>query len=268
VATPIPIIIITKQDAQGLRLINQWLPSLRSWHVACPKEQRVSALVSGMSVWIEKIGRRMDTGSISARIEQFIHRTRTPVDMAAKRTDSFFIRSAVATTTDAQWSTAEIDLGSFVDALGEHVLRIWNLRVKYQDDGTNGPPMPGNLGVQGGSAYLSYVLTTQPLASDTAVLDLSDKSIVASGQWTWVSNGPEPATLTGLTTNYAVITDSTDIAPQDWERGYLIGVDTLYLSIYQDAEMGPDENRVSVVMECQSEKLTKAGAMALALSQS
>ena len=188
--------------------------------------------------------------------------------MAKRKTDSFFIRSTAATTADAQWTTEEIDLGSFVDALGEHVLRIWNLTVKYQDNGTNGPPVPGNMGTQGGSSYISYVLTTQPLASNTAILDLSDKSIVASGQWSWVGNGPEPNTITGLATNYVVVTDTTDVAPQDWNNGYLIGVDTLYLSIYQDAEMGPDENRVSIVMECQSEKLTKAAAMALALSQS
>jgi len=45
-------------------------------------------------------------------------------------------------------------------------------------------------------------------------------------------------------------------------------VDTLYLSVYMDPQLGPDDNRVSIVMECQSEKLTKAAAMALALSQS
>jgi len=205
---------------------------------------------------------------ISAHVVQFIHCTRTPDHMAAKRTDSFFIRSTAATTTTQQWATEEIDLGSFVDALGEHVLRIWNLRVKYQDDGTNGPPFPNNMGVQGGVAYLNYVLTTQPLSSNTAILDLSDKAIVASGQWSYYSNGPEPDTLTGLTTNWTQITDTTDIAPQDWERGYLIGVDTLYLSVLMDSQMGADQNRVSIVMECQSEKLTKAGAMALALSQS
>jgi len=71
-----------------------------------------------------------------------------------------------------------------------------------------------------------------------------------------------------FTTNWTSITDTTDIAPQDWERGYLIGVDTLYLSVYMDPQLGPDDNRVSIVMECQSEKLTKAAAMALALSQS
>ena len=188
--------------------------------------------------------------------------------MATKRTDSFFIRVTAETTTTAQWATQEIDLGSFVDALGEHVLRIWNLRVKYQDGNSNGPPFPNNMGVQGGVAYMNYLLTTQPLASNTAVLDLSDKSIVASGQWAYYSNGPEPSTVGGLTTNWTSITDTTDIAPQDWERGYLIGVDTLYLSVYMDPQLGPDDNRVSIVMECQSEKLTKAAAMALALSQS
>jgi len=188
--------------------------------------------------------------------------------MATKRTDSFFVRGMIQTTSDAAWETQEIDLGSFVDALGEHVLRIYNISARYQDGDGNGPMFASNMGIQGGQAYVTWCLTTQPLASTTSQIDLSDKSLVASGTWGIVTNGPEAGTVGGLQTNYATISDTYDVAPQDWTNGYLIGVDTLYLSIYQDSQMGPDENRVSICMECVSEKLSKAAGMALALSQS
>jgi len=184
--------------------------------------------------------------------------------MATKRTDSFFVRGMIQTTTDAAWETTEIDLGSFVDALGEHVLRIYRISCRYQDGDGNGPPVPDGITPPGGQAYITWALTTQPLSSTTTQLDLSDKSLIASGTLGWLANG-DPISAT---TNFVTISERYDIAPQDWTNGYLVGVDTLYLSIYQDSDMGPDENRVSICMECVSEKLSKAAGMALALSQS
>jgi len=175
------------------------------------------------------------------------------------KTDSFFIRGRSLTAGDAAWFTQEVDLGAFVDALGEKVLRILNIAVKYRDVGTNGPPVPGGTG----SAYLQYALTTQPLDNDTMIVDLLDRSLVASGTLQITLNGPAGA----AGTNYMTITTETDVAPQQWTNGYLVGVDTLYFNVFQDAQMGPDENAVSFVAECVSEKLTKGGAMALALSQ-
>jgi len=181
-----------------------------------------------------------------------------------KKTDSFFVRGTVATEGTAAWWTEEIDLGAFVDALGEHVLRIFNISVRYQDGDGNGPPVPNGITGSGGQAYITWALTTQPLASTTAVFNLSDKSLVASGTLGWLANGD----VISASVDYCAITERYDIAPQDWTNGYLIGVDTLYLHIYHDDDMGPDDNRISICMECQSEKLSKASAMALALSQS
>jgi len=56
-ATGYPYKNTTTLDAYGTRLCIQWLPLLRSWHVACPKERRVSALVSGMSEQVFGQGR-------------------------------------------------------------------------------------------------------------------------------------------------------------------------------------------------------------------
>jgi len=176
-------------------------------------------------------------------------------------TASFFIRATQTTTTDNAWENAEIDLGAFVDALGKTVLRIHNIAVRYQTAGSNGPPVPDNI-AGGGTAYIQYALTTQALAAaDTP--DLSDKALIASGSYQVATNGAAGVPAT----NYMVVTDANDIAPQDWSKGYLVGVETLYLNSYQDTQMGAGENTVSIVLECTSEKLTQSGAMSLALSQ-
>jgi len=175
-------------------------------------------------------------------------------------TDSFFIRGRALTDGVGNWSTKEIDLGSFVDALGKTVLRCLNIQVKYRAVGNNGPPVPDGVG----SAYIQYVLTTQPLDNSTIIMDLYDKSVVASGTMQICLNGAAG----GAATNYYVISETTDAAPQHWTNGYLVGVDTLYFSVYQDTQMGPGNQAVSFVMECVSEKLTGEAAMALALSQS
>jgi len=174
---------------------------------------------------------------------------------------SFFIRATQTTTTDNAWENAEIDLGAFVDALGKTVLRIHNIAVRYQTAGTNGPPVPDNI-ASGGTAYIQYALTTQALsAGDTP--DLSDKSLIASGAYQVATNGVAGAGPT----NYMVISQASDVAPQNWSKGYLVGVETLYLNSFQDTEMGAGENTVSIVLECTSERLTQSGAMSLALSQ-
>jgi len=175
------------------------------------------------------------------------------------KTDSFFIRGRALTEGDAQWFTSEIDLGAFVDALGETVLRLHNIAVKYRDVGTNGPPIPGGQG----SAYLQFALTTQPLDNSTMIVDLLDRSLVASGTLQITLNGLAGAAQT----NYYTVTEVTDISPQQWTNGYLVAVDTLYLNVFQDSQMGSGENAVSICMECTSERLTKGQAMALALSQ-
>lgn len=179
------------------------------------------------------------------------------------KSDSFFIRERVRTTADDAWATEEIALGAFVDALGKTVLRIKNIAVQFKDVGTNGPPIPSNVAT-GGTAYLRYVLTTQPLDSTTVIIDLAEKSLIASGTLQFVTGGGPP----GAANNTAMsITQVSDVAPQHWSDGYLVGVETIYLSIFQNASMGADENSASIILECVSETMTSKSAMALALSQ-
>lgn len=162
------------------------------------------------------------------------------------KSDSFFIRARVS-TNGTNFAQESIDLGAYVDALGKSVLRIHNIAVQY---GT--PQDVPNTGVNTATTT-AFQLTTQ---SHTAMVDATDKSLISSGKL--VAMG---GLLVG---NPQSISESLDIAPQHFSRGYLVGVEQIYLGVDQTSDA---LDQVTVVLECQVESLTQAGAMALALSQ-
>ncbi|GAH05241.1 unnamed protein product, partial [marine sediment metagenome] len=92
------------------------------------------------------------------------------------------------------------------------------------------------------------------------VLPGENKSVVASGRTNAYAFGTTGSVFPSITS------DALDNAPQLWNNGYLIGVETMYFG--GEASTGWTEDVfISIVMECTSESLTQAAAMALALSQ-
>ena len=166
------------------------------------------------------------------------------------KTDSFFIRGEIQQTGSAYEQTT-IDLGAFVDALGKSVLRIHNIEWQIQDDSepSAGPSIAANNTLNVGTQ-----LTTQ---SQTALVTLDDKSVIASGRWTY----------SRATNAYSSIGFWNDVAPQAWEKGYLVAVEQLYLGTDADAASAGGNYTISFVMECTVETLSEKAAMALALSQ-
>jgi hypothetical protein len=64
-----------------------------------------------------------------------------------------------------------------------------------------------------------------------------------------------------------ILTQDTDVAPQDFRNGYLLAVDTLYM--YACADDAWNESvYVNFVLECSLESITQASAVSLSLSQS
>ncbi len=166
------------------------------------------------------------------------------------KTDSFFIRGEL-TQTGAGYLQTTVDLGAFVDALGKSVLRIHNIEWMVTDDSemAAGPSIAAN-----NTLNTAAQLTTQ---SQTGLVTLNNKSVIASARWTY-SRGPAA---------YESITWVNDVAPQAWEQGYLVAVESLYLGVDADAASAGGDYTISFVMECTSETLTEKAAMALALSQ-
>jgi hypothetical protein len=161
-------------------------------------------------------------------------------------TDSFFVRAG-ATFDGTNFVQTSIDLGAFVDALGKSVMRIHNISVQWA--GTNVQLTPA-----ANTDYAAmFQLTTQ---TQTAIVAATDKSVISTGKLSCAG---------GANSEIVMLNDSVDVAPQEWRNGYLVGVETIYLGVDQNADFGLDA--CNVVLECTVEKLSEKAAMALALSQ-
>jgi len=162
------------------------------------------------------------------------------------RSDSFFIRATVP-TDGTNFNQVAIDLGSYVNVLSKDVLRLHNIQVEYGAPNENVGNVTPNF-----QSELFFQLTTQ---SQTAAVNLANRSVVSSGQLN-VSADAANALL------YQA--DSMNASMQEWTCGYLIAVESLYLGCKQDVDL---LSQVSIILECTSETMTQAAAMALSLSQ-
>jgi hypothetical protein len=149
--------------------------------------------------------------------------------MAARRTNSFFIRAELDMDNDSTFSETEVSLGAFVDALGQSVLHIKQIQVQY----TNADQITG-------------VITTT----------VADRAMIASGSFT----------ASRLTGGFVLNNEVSDPNPSEWEDGFIVAVDSIFLGGHNFTTMNSGVN-VALVMECEVVKLTKEAALALALSQ-
>jgi hypothetical protein len=164
------------------------------------------------------------------------------------KSDSFFIRAKLSTA--AAFGQTAIDLGAYVDALGMSVLRVHRVSVQYIYGNFSNP----NIAVAGVDGRACWQLTTQ---SQGALVDCTDKSVISSGQ--------VHASSETLANSFSTITETTDINPEDWRNGYLVGVEQIYLG--GEASGWDNDPDICVMLECTVEKLSSSAAMALALSQ-
>jgi hypothetical protein len=162
------------------------------------------------------------------------------------KSDSFFIRAKV-TSNGTTYAQEEIDLGSFVN-LGvskSTLLRIHSVTAMIAD--SNGPQAPI---LDSDDARTAWQLCTQ---SQTALVFADDKSMVSSGGLTF---------KTGVTPSH-----DYDVNPHMYQKGYLIGVDSLFLGVDNSTAFDSGEVTISVILECTLETATQASSTALALSQ-
>ena len=168
------------------------------------------------------------------------------------RSDSFFIRAELELDALGTFGFTNIDLGSFVDALGKTVLRVHNAAVQYTY-GTNIAPLITAATDEG---ITSWQLTTQ---NQTGMVNASNRTVISTGALV-ASN----SSLVGNAVTF--ITQDMDIAPQHWTNGFLLAVESIQLSGQNGAQFASACD-VSLVLECTVETMTSAAAMALALSQ-
>ena len=136
------------------------------------------------------------------------------------KSDSFFIRFEVPVTVNAtptdSFNQIPVSLGSYVDALGQAVLRIHNIEYEWVTSTNQPPKMDANK-----ASPASFQITTQ---SQTALTSLFDKATVAKGMlWARNPDGSDNVPAT-------VYNDSH--APQHFSNGYLVAVETLYAAAH------------------------------------
>lgn len=174
---------------------------------------------------------------------------------AKKKADPFFIRARVNGGNSNVQGITTIDLGAYVDALGQSVLRIHKIAVEVCD--VNG----GTLTITGSSsASCRMALTTAyPDANLTSPI-LSDNGTVATGYL--VAYNPQLGTDIP-----SQVSSDFDQMDEHWREGYLVAVDNMYLSAIASTGFAEDAY-VSICLECTVEKMDERAAISLALSQS
>ena len=170
--------------------------------------------------------------------------------------EPFYIR-AVVTSNGANYAQNEIDLGSFVNlgVKSSTLLRLHSVQTSIRDADS----FPGSISVDDAQACIAFQLTTQ---SQTAIVGYDDKSVVAAGH---MQLYPGEQASGDYKTSFA--TQDYDMNPSDFTKGYLIGVDSLFLGVDQSVTLTSGNVDVGVILECTLESATQASATALALSQ-
>ena len=174
------------------------------------------------------------------------------------KSDQFYIRAKV-TTDGLNFKQTEIDLGSFVN-LGiakSTLLKIHRVDVQYIDNSAKMTPIFYDGAVSGNMC--KWQLTTQ---SQTAIRDLTDKSVCASGSLTSMVN----VGTSGVNSQVA-LSETVDLNPSDFDDGYLIGVDSLFLGADNYAAWDTGDIDICVLLHCTLVSATQANSVALALSQ-
>ena len=167
--------------------------------------------------------------------------------------NTFLIRSAVTLShTGGAYNETEIDLGSYTN-LGSskpEVLRIHSAHIYLQSSNGDIPFMGGNK-----AGTINYQLTT---SSQTGLVQITDDTFLLGGQ---------AGVRHGDSANHPP-TDgfSESFMPQDLVAGIVVAVPSLFIGGLIGSEFTEDGN-LGVVLECTTESMSKANAVALAISQ-
>jgi len=166
--------------------------------------------------------------------------------------NSFFIRASVNAGDSDTFDQTEIDIGSYTDlgSSSPEVLRIHNIQFAATDSAGFLPTMTGDT-----AGSLVWQLCTQ---SQTAPVLLTDRSLISAGRA--ALRNPDSST------HPPSQAWESQLLPQDFSQGYVVAVPTLYLGGQGD-QNSTEDVYISVILECTTEKATKANAVALAVSQ-
>jgi hypothetical protein len=173
--------------------------------------------------------------------------------LATLMAESFFIRQTLNIGNTNTFTERAVDLGSYVDALNQSVLKVHRVDVAFTDNtGRSLSMVAANT-----AAVAQFQLTTQ---TQSDIVLPGDRSVVAAGKieayTPSIASSPLPASSS----------NSFDIAPQQYTNGYLVATESLYLGGVANTNFAGNVY-CSIVIEATVEKMSSAKAMSLALSQ-
>lgn len=169
--------------------------------------------------------------------------------------DPFLIRHDITFAADGTMNQNTVDLGSYTN-LGStkpEVLRIHKIDFLVTDAAGDLP----NIGTNA-TATVNWQITTQDNGTSALVL-ASDDSFVAGASLSYRntdgSGARQPSQ--GIEQN---------VLPQSYMDGYVVAVPSLFFTGQVDADFD-EAVVVSFILQCTTEKMDKASAVSLAISQ-
>lgn len=166
--------------------------------------------------------------------------------------NTFLIKMRVNAGQAESFNQTEVDLGSYTN-LGSskpEVLRIHGAHLYLQDSTGTMPSMGANK-----AGEIAWQICT---SSQSGIVSATDDAFLLGGQ-------------AGLRNGDASVNPPSDafsdaILPQDFTAGQVVAVPSLFLGGLVGSEFEEDVY-ISVILECTTESMSKANAVALAVSQ-
>jgi len=160
-------------------------------------------------------------------------------------------------TNGTTYAEGSIDISSFVNVLDGELLRVKQIWFSWTSD--NGDSVVGTdvraSGAAQGASAIACVLTE----SQTAIKGFTENSLMSKNTlYAHVDS----------TANIDMITNETSVNPMDYEDGFLVATDAIFLGVNQNATDTWAANiRCSIMLECEIVKLSLSDAQAVLVSQ-
>lgn len=179
--------------------------------------------------------------------------------MPKKDNESFFIRGTVTLPGNGAFTQTQIDLSSYVSALGKSIVRIRSIEGEFCQGDNGAIPNGAPFMEPDKASFAIWQLTTQ---SNAGLVSLDDRTTIGKGSL-WCRN---PDSGVGGNPPTQVYSDSH--LPQHYSNGFLVAVEDIYLGAQAGADWRDDTDLTfNIVLECEVLTMTQAAAMALSLSQ-
>jgi hypothetical protein len=168
------------------------------------------------------------------------------------RSGTFFLRTEQDTAAASALTSTSIDVSSFVNVLDGELLRIKQVWFSWSSD--NGAPILGaDVGTSKGCSATAVITTEEPTSYSFVNNDLVAKNILYAHS--------------DSNTDLDFITNETSVNPMDFDDGFLVATDAIFLAAGESADAFANRIRASVIMECEIVKLSLTDAQAVLVSQ-